>query len=251
MSSPDLPDPDATIAHTTLPPVPGGEGGEPPDDGPPTGGDGDREWYRNPKVIAAIAVGALLVGILAGWALLGGDGDDEAAAPSTTATTGSTTSTTAPATTTTGAPTPATTATTVEITDGTTAPGPGQGQGSPFGSAEQQDLDAARGRWADVQGASYVFGYSQDAEGLTERHCVSGTAGVPSSVTDVTGACGDGVVPDGIGVDDWFDTIQDAIDSGELVSVAYDPADGHPTSVVLSFVQGDGTAMTQDFLQFQ
>lgn len=209
-------------------------------------GDGD-EWYHNPKVLAAIGGGALLVIILLFWALSGGDdGDDDTA--STSSTLSSTTSTTAgPSTTAAPAPAAATT-TAVEITDGTTA-NPGQSGSSSAGA--QSDLDAARSRWGSVSGRPYVFAYTIEAEGLTERHCVSGTAGDPASETDTAGACGPDVLPGGAGVEGWFDTVQDAIARGELGSVTYDPNNGHPTALVVQSSQGDGFAMTQEFLQFQ
>ncbi len=241
------PEDQATI---TMGEVGNGGSGPPPGAGPPGSGppDDNPEWYRNTKILAAIGAGAVVVIILAFWALSAGDGGDDDEAASTSSTVSSTTSTTA-TTSTSGAPAPAAaTTTTVEITDGTTA---AAGPAVPSSGSAQSDLDAARNRWASVSGQPYVFSYTIDAEGLTERHCVSGTAGDPASEIDTPGACGPDVLPGGAGVEGWFDTVQDAIVRGELGGVSYDPADGHPTSLTVQSSQGDGFVMTQEFLQFQ
>lgn len=240
-------------ATTTMGEVGNGGSGPPPGAGPPGSGppDDKPEWYRNTKILAAIGAGAVVVIILAFWALSAGDGGDDDEAASTTSTVSSTTSTTSTtaAPSTTGAPAPAAaTTTSVEITDGTTA---ATGPAAPSSGSAQSELDAARNRWASVSGQPYVFSYTIDAEGLTERHCVSGTAGDPASETDTAGACGSGVLPGGAGVEGWFDTVQDAIVRGELGGVSYDPANGHPTSLTVQSSQGDGFVMTQEFLQFQ
>lgn len=244
------PEDQATI---TMGEVGNGGSGPPPGAGPPGSGppDDNPEWYRNTKILAAIGAGAVVVIILAFWALSAGDGGDDDEAASTSSTVSSTTSTTATTatTSTSGAPAPAAaTTTTVEITDGTTA---AAGPAVPSSGSAQSDLDAARNRWASVSGQPYVFSYTIDAEGLTERHCVSGTAGDPASEIDTPGACGPDVLPGGAGVEGWFDTVQDAIVRGELGGVSYDPADGHPTSLTVQSSQGDGFVMTQEFLQFQ
>lgn len=242
-------------ATTAMDEVGNGGSGTPPGAGPPGGGppDDNQEWYRNTKILAAIGAGAVAVIILAFWALSAGDGgDDEAASTSstvssTTSTTAATAATAAPSTT--GAPAPAAaTTTSVAITDGTTATA---GPAGPSSGSAQSELDAARNRWASVSGQPYVFSYTIDAEGLTERHCVSGTAGDPASEIDTVGACGPDALPGGAGVEGWFDTVQDAIVRGELGGVSYDPANGHPTSLTVQSSQGDGFVMTQDFLQFQ
>lgn len=241
------PEDQATI---TMGEVGNGGSGPPPGAGPPGSGppDDNPEWYRNTKILAAIGAGAVVVIILAFWALSAGDGGDDDEAASTSSTVSSTTATTA-TTSTSGAPAPAAaTTTTVEITDGTTA---AAGPAVPSSGSAQSDLDAARNRWASVSGQPYVFSYTIDAEGLTERHCVSGTAGDPASEIDTPGACGPDVLPGGAGVEGWFDTVQDAIVRGELGGVSYDPADGHPTSLTVQSSQGDGFVMTQEFLQFQ
>lgn len=138
------------------------------------------------------------------------------------------TTTTAPAATSTTSPSPSSST--------STTPSPG------CGSAQQCDLDTARARWAGRNGEAYRLKAVLEGEG-TATYCVAGTVGDRSSIRDLLDhpACPDDAVANGPGVEEWFDTIQDWIDQGVLVSATYDSAVGLPTAVSSSL--GDGTTL--------
>ncbi len=238
-------------------------GSAPGPSGPPAAAQAD-PWYRNPKWWALVVLVLLLVGLGAWLISAGGDDDDDVATAGTTTVMPTSTETTECGPTDEGcgdANDPNLDGAEVSDCDELNSEGCGDANDPNLDGAENAgadcvgvlecDLDAARSRWSGFTGARYIMEYSFAGEGEA-FYCVEGIAGDPSSVVPFAqgqgcGTSGDPASPDAVlGVEAWFDRLQQWIDEGVLISATYDEATGRP-SLADSSLQ-DGLQVTWGWL---